>query len=486
MNDGVRRAVLLALVVAVLVGVGVASSGGTSGPARPGAVVPAAALAMTPAGAESSAWFCPGSTGVGGPAAGDLVLTNPTPRPVTATVTTVSTTGSTSAPVSVAAGTETALAPASLTGALASTVVVDGGGTAVSQALSGPSGFTDAGCAARTAPAWYFADASTAGGDTVSLALLNPTATVAVVDVSFVTARGAVAPPAYQGIDVAGGSLVVENVGDHIEDTAHLATEVRALSGQIVAGELEVPAAAGGGPSVVLGTPSPARLWTFPDNASTAGGQTVFHVFNPSARPAAVAVHFGLVQGASEPFVLRVAPGSTASVVAQRETRIPSGSTFSATFSSGMTGASTTAVGSTGPGIVVERQVAAPTAMATPTATGGATGSTAGVVGGARRWLVPSVSPPATAVTTLAVVDVGAEPVGVRLVEVTAGGLRPVSGFGTRRVGPDHPLIVTPAAGSPIGAAPVEVVASGPVAVEADAGPVISPGAVVVPAIAVG
>ncbi len=58
-----------------------------------------------------------------------------------------------------------------------------------------------------------------------------------------------------------------------------------------------------------------------------------------------------------------------------------------------------------------------------------------------------------------------------------------VPGFVPRKVRPGLPLIVSPAAGSPVGTMPLEVVASGPVAVEVDAGPAGSPGVVVTPAL---
>ncbi len=141
---------------------------------------------------------------------------------------------------------------------MASTVVLDGGGVGVSQVTSGPLGLTTAPCASATSSHWYFADASTAQGSTLTLSLFNPTDTIAVVDVSFVSASGVTAPPAYQGIDVPGDSLVVENVGVHVQDDPAFATEVTTLSGAVVAAETEAAGQSGnGGPSILLGATHP-------------------------------------------------------------------------------------------------------------------------------------------------------------------------------------------------------------------------------------
>ena len=143
----------------------------------------------------------------------------------------------------------------------------------------------------------------------MTLSLFNPGATGAVVDVSLVSpTAGFVSPPAYQGIDVPGGSLVTENIGDHASDDPDVATEVTTLSGMVVADELQSTGqVASGGVTVVLGTPVPAPTWVFAQNTDVIGGTVTFHVLNPSSRVALVSVQIGLPQGAgAEPLLLRV------------------------------------------------------------------------------------------------------------------------------------------------------------------------------------
>jgi hypothetical protein len=134
-------------------------------------------------------------------------------------------------------------------------------------------------------------------------------------------------------------------------------------------------------------------------------------------------------------------------------------------------------------GIVVDRHVAAPAGAAPAGTDAPDVGDVIGVPGGAFRWMVPSELEPSTGVASLAVVDLDRSAVSVRLLMLSPSGLVPVPGFGRQRVAAGLPLIVSPAAGSPVGKVPLEFVADGPVAVEVDAGPAGSPGVVVTPAL---
>src|ERR1700691_3348258 len=145
MSDTVRRAVLILGVLCVLVGIALVGPGRSGVGRGGGSGTSVSAVAVTPGGAESSAWFCAGATGGGGGAQGALLVTNPTPRAVTGTVTTVATG---SAPASTTPTSTTLVAPAQsqsglvpvpglVGGAVASTVVEDAGGVGVSQVVAG-------------------------------------------------------------------------------------------------------------------------------------------------------------------------------------------------------------------------------------------------------------------------------------------------------------------------------------------------------------
>src|SRR5580704_12978905 len=113
MSDTARRAVLIVGVLCVLVGIAVFGPS-SSGVGHTGDDVSLSAVAVTPGGAESSAWFCAGATGGGGGAEGALLVANPIPQAVTATVTTL-TTGSAPASTTPTTTTPTTTTPASKT-----------------------------------------------------------------------------------------------------------------------------------------------------------------------------------------------------------------------------------------------------------------------------------------------------------------------------------------------------------------------------------
>lgn len=474
MSDGLRRVAFVAIVAATLAGIGLAEPGPGRG-ASGGTIAPnpfstAADAVVPPAGVESSAWFCAGGTGPGGAAAPTVVLTNTTARTVTGTLAVVPSQGQVrSVPVAVPGDDQIGVAAADGTSgdAVAVTVVLDGGGVGVSQVVSGPLGVSSAPCATTTATRWYFANGSTSQGDTLTLALFNPTTTTAVVNVSLVSPAGVQkVPPAYQGIDVPGDSLTVENVGDHALDDPAVATEVTTLSGAVVAAELQVSDQPGaGGASVVLGADAPSSTWSFAQNTDLSNGSNVFHVFNPSAMPAKVTVRIGLQQGQAEPLTMQVPAGGTASLVAQDQTRIPTGTPYAVTFDA-----------QGGGGIVVDRHVASPPGAPSPQI-----GDVSGVAGGADGWIVPAVQSPGTGVWALAVVDVGASAATVTVDSAAQDGLVPVTGFAHRRLLAGSLLVIGLNRVPPIGGNPVVVSSSAPVAVECDGLPAGSPGVVAIP-----
>jgi hypothetical protein len=268
-------------------------------------------------------------------------------------------------------------------------------------------------------------------------------------------------------VEVPPCSLVVENVGDHAPQNPSIATEVTALSGSVVATELDSVGTPGsGGISLTLGSPVPATTWVFAQNTDVNDGTVAFHVLNPSPRPAEVSVRLGLPQGsAAEPLTLMVAGQSVSTLVGEDQTRIPANVPYAVTFSS------------KGAGIVVTRQVTTPSDQPAPVPEDGVFPGVPG--GGLRRWILPAVVPPGTGAWQLAVVDLGPRPTEVRVLTPTGA---PIAGQPARRVVPGTPLIVGPQPGPPFATSPIEIVAGAPVALELDVLPVAGPGVVVAPA----
>jgi len=475
---------MIVVLVAILIATGISDrliSRTTVSAAAPSADA-LSTLRVAPTATESSAWFCAGGSGAQGGAPATIVLTNSGGRPVRGTLTAVSAvapgapqpapwSGAQTVSLTVPAGGQVTVGAGQLgsTGLVAAAVVLDGGGVAVSESVQSPLGWSMAPCAPSTSTSWYFAHGATAQGGGLILSLFNPAATDAVVNLALVSSTaGYVAPAAYQGIDIAPGSLVTENIGDHLPSDTAVATEVSTLSGAIVATELQSVGAPGdGGISLTLGSPAATSRWVFPQSTGIPEGTVAFHVLNPTTTPATVSVAIGLSQGAgAEPLSMHVPAQSLVTLSAQSQTRIPTGVPYSLTFTS------------TGTGIVVSRAASAPAGSPAGVPE---VGDVSGVPGGARRWILPAVVAPGNGAWSLAVVDLGTSAATVKI--VTPNG-HAVAGQPTRKVELGSPLVIGPNPGAPFGTAPFEVTSDQPIAVELDALPVAEPGVVVVPSFA--
>ncbi len=470
MTRGWRRAVGVTLLAVLLVVVGLVDRAlaPTAAPAAPTAAgAPAAHVAA--AAVESAAWYCPGGTKLHGSAPATVVLTNTSARVVRGTVLVVSSAGPRrSVAVSVPAVGRLTLQPARLVPGpwVSAAVTLDAGGVGATQTVSGPLGTASAPCASTTSRSWDFAYGSTAGSDSLSLALFNPTATAASVDVGAVTGTGLVQPPAFQEIQVPAGAVVVESLGAHVQQQAALATEVVSLSGSVVAMQLqEMNSAAARMMSLELGTPTPAPVWAVPQSTQPSGGNVIFHVLNPSHRSTVVHVMVADHQGTSSPVLLPVGPQSVATLAASAQTRIPHGTPFSLVLRT-----------RNSVGIVVSRQTAA-----VPRARRPQRGLMSGVPWGARRWVVPLATPPGIRPTSLSVVATGVRPVRVRVTEQRGGDQVVLAGGTARALVPGAALVVGLSPATITGAESLAVSADGPVAIEVDGGPAGATGIVVLP-----
>lgn len=472
MSDSRRRLTAVILALVVVASASAADAEVARAPQAGPQESPASAMIAGPS-AVTSAWYCAGSAAAPSGTAATVVLTNSGPRTVSAEMTaTAPTTDSVNLPAAPSqfdlsvppAGQEKVV----LASAQAAELFLNGGAVVAQEILSGPAGWSVAPCVSSPSTSWYFAQGSTAGGSSLSLTLLNPTATPAVADVSFVShGSGLIEPPAFQGIPIAAGAAVVETVSDHVNSDPSIATVVTTLSGSVVAAEVEVPAG-GKAPSVLNGVAAPTQDASFPLNALASGGSVDYTVFNPSAQGEMVKAEFAFPSGKSSPLVMRVSAMSTVVVSAQSQTRIPAATPYAVTFSS-----------PDGPGVVVEREVVAPPGATAP-AGGSTDGFTVAQPGGAQRWLVPAVTEPGTGVQSMAVVNVAGRTVHVTLESFDGHGrLHPVALGGTIVLAPGAMAVPITWSKPPVGAEVLEVVASGPVAVELDPTPTGAQGAVV-------
>lgn len=466
MSDVSRRVLFIVLVVGAVLGIGIADRllARPEAPAVPS--LPASAV-LAPADASSSAWYCAGPAAAPAGTGITVVVTNPSSTPLAGSLAAIE-------PGQSAAGQTTAfqVAPAGqlavpLAAPSAAEVLLRGGGAGVLEEIQGANGWSTAPCSSATSTTWYFAHGSTASGRSLGLALYNPTPTDAVVNVSFVSASaGLVAPPAYQGLPVSAGTVVVESVADHVPNDPSLATIVTVLSGRVAADEVSGSSISGAGElAVVSGVSAPTTVWAFAQNMNLQGGGNGFNLFNPNPRPAHVTISLALTQGQAAPLTLTVPPVSVASIGAQGQTRIPPNAVFGVTLESDV-------------GIVAAREVVAPAGSPGP-----AIGLSGAAPGGVWRWLVPPLPAPATAPWALAVVNLASRPVHVTVAARDAAGHDVGTGVTPRTaLSGGGVLYLGPGPAYPVGRLPLVVSADGPVAVELDPEPVGAPGTVVVPA----
>ncbi len=457
-----------AMVVTVLVTVTVVAAVTVTVPAPTAAPAPGSGdgIVVAPAGAHSSSAFC--SAGTGTAVASTVYLTNTTSKVVDGVMTTVGASGGTgpiptvSRRVAVPPLGSEAVNPASgmPAGDIASSFVFAGGGVTATQVVSGPGGWSSAPCASQVSAQWSFAGGSTSAGNTLTLSLFNPAAAQAVVNISFLTPAGVVNPQDYQALVVPAGQLVVENVGDFVQNEADIATMVAVESGAVVGNELQQwSSSAPGGVSLRLGSPVPSATWRFAQTTALPGTTVAFSLANWGSDPVTAKFSLGLPSASVVPRSLVVPALSMAVFNATAIGGWPQGIPYAVT------------VGASGP-IVVGRSVQAAKGAVAPT-----WGASSGTVTVASDWLVPGpgvVNAPGVldaAIKSLAVANPGSTP--ARVVVTALGARTPVAVFtvapheltvlGTRLVG---------------GLSTFTVTSSQPVDVEEDDAPSGAPGVV--------
>jgi hypothetical protein len=176
-------------------------------------------------------------------------------------------------------------------------VEVFGGRSVVEHAIDGRTeGQSDIAvgpCARDAGRHWYFAAGTTERGAEHSIALFNPFADDAILDLSFVTDAGLVAPADLQSLVVPRRSRVTVPVANFVRRQAQIGAEVNVRTGRVVAeqslaftSENETRR----GVTLSLGTPAPARSWSLPGVASEEGSAHAVYIANFGAAAAEVEV----------------------------------------------------------------------------------------------------------------------------------------------------------------------------------------------------
>lgn len=213
-------------------------------------------------------------------------------------------------------------------------VEADGGGVAVDHVVDGPTGSSAGPCATSASATWYFPASSTLLGVRNRVALFNPFAQAAVVDIEAETAEGRRRPNELQGLLVNPRSVRVVDLDTAVTVRDQVAVAVTARSGLVVAEQLEIVTAEAEvlptSLSVSLGAPGPATSWYFPLGAPVLDRvEQQYVVFNPTDEVADVDVQILIdepaVNGFVEPFEITIRPGQYTVVNLGDEARVPDG-----------------------------------------------------------------------------------------------------------------------------------------------------------------
>ena len=475
-----RRWPALVLVVLVIAGLAVAAR--TPGHEASGGPPETPVATVLSSAAESSAWYCTGQTTAAGQnAVGSLVLTNLSHHAVSGTIDGFTETGASASTAVVvpAQGVIVTNVPAPESGDwISQAVTLAGGGVAVTESVSGPSGWSEAPCQSTTSSQWYFPSGITTSSDALFLSLFNPTSTPDVVDVAFSTPSGIVHPINFQGLVIKPDQTLPENVGAFVQNQSMVSTTVTTRTGRVVASELQFVGGHGSGEAIVPGSPRVESQWEIPQSIESAGGATTIDIYNPGRTTEHVTVSPRIATGDLTPFVQAVGPGSTWELATSAETRIPVNDPY------------VTSIAATGgPGVVVGRTVAAASTAGAPQV--GLANAVDGlsVATPARQWLVPAPGNPATPVSTgvlpvrLALSNSTDHAVTYDVYVVTHGDRNSIA---TGRIRAHGVTAISGATLFKAGLNPLLVSADGPLAVSEDVGPSGADGVVTMPGIPLG
>ncbi len=317
----VRRIVVAAVLAVALVAAATVDLG--RGPAGPNALF-APAFSVSPQNSDSSTWYCavPRLDKAPGVSIG-LELTNLSPHAQRASVDFYSGSGKDlHKTYLVLAGSTLPVVwavPASKPGGVE--VTFAGGGNVVGMVATGSQGYSQLLCQPSPGPQWLVEGLSTQGASTAALAVFNPFAADAIVDIAFLTPSGQQQPGPLQAIVVGAHSTKEVYLPDWVQGTGPIAAQVTTRIGRVVAGAVEVrsdPSASG----VVL-APVSAEVFTsydFPLLSATANQAVALQLYNLSGtqQTAKVSVHPLSPVGGASVTTTTVASSTTAQVGSPR------------------------------------------------------------------------------------------------------------------------------------------------------------------------
>jgi hypothetical protein len=477
----VKRWPPLVLILALLVGgLIVGRDGSTRGDGPADVIDPATLLPVAaPDDALDGSWFCAGqSAGDDTPADGTIVVANVGDTAATGTVQVVAAGGDEPVvePIEVPALTTERIRLADLLEAdwVAAEVQVQGGIVIVEHEVVGEHGRDVAPCHSRAGDSWTLPSGASTRDASFTLAIYNPYAGDARVDLSFTTDESVREPADLQGLAVAPGAVVAVDVSAVVTERAVIATTVAATRGQVVVDRIQTHDGRGAatteeeaeaetyqreGLTVTPAVPGPESVWVFPAGVKSGFVHEQVVLFNPADEAAEVELEVALDaperNGVLDPLPVTVPPGEFTVFDVDEIQSIPAGVTHSITVRA-----------ENGIPVVAERTLAAAGEDAPYTGTAASTGSPVA----SERWAFAS-GPADDEAGRIVVTNPGTEAVDVELAVFGDGETAPAgedaegedaSSF-TLEPGARREVVLTDLTGDQRS---VEVTASGPVVAE--------------------
>lgn len=270
-----------------------------------------------PESALTTSWYCPGVPANDLGITGAIVVSNPSTRIVTGTITFL---GDGQPPLANALSVpalSTILINAlpGIGGTFVSAMVeINGGVGSVEQRITHQGGDSIALCANAPAQDWFFADGFTGADSIEQIVLTNPYSDSTVVDISFVTLESKREPANLQGFVLLPQSVTVLSMADQgARNERVVAVSVRASSGRLIAGRSQHYLGQGRlGYTMSLGASATSDQWWFPDGEKVPGIAEQLVIFNPGDTDRTLSVLFittGEVSSSIEPATITAPAG---------------------------------------------------------------------------------------------------------------------------------------------------------------------------------
>ena len=276
--------------------------------------------------AQSTAWFCPATSGT---ADGSITVTNPTGSAIAGTANLAAINGlSATVSINVPANGEAVIKPADLIsdGLVAATLQFDSSGAVVAHRFASSTQSANP-CVEGASDQWTFVEASTQGNAAVLVSLYNPFPDEAVVKVSFATNTGPATPSNFEGVVVPPRSVVAVDVAAALKRRDWVVPVVQIRRGRIAAEVVQTPDSSRSKAVLarsVTGAPEPSARWHLDESAVTDASSDQISIYNPGAVEIGVTLDAFAGDGtAIDPFTLRIPALSRIAVDLRTEARIP-------------------------------------------------------------------------------------------------------------------------------------------------------------------